>query len=106
MRLDWIFLPRENPCAKFYIIIIIITTTIPPSGVEPRTINLYGYRLVYCDTTPTKYSTFTLTFKIKIMLTLTFFIMSLKFFTEDDFRLHGFSVVLFFVVRAEFQASV
>ena len=22
MRLDWIFLPRENPCAKFYIIII------------------------------------------------------------------------------------
>ena len=24
MRLDWIFLPRENPCAKFYIIIMII----------------------------------------------------------------------------------
>ena len=24
MRLDWIFLPRENPCSKFYIIIIII----------------------------------------------------------------------------------
>ena len=24
MRLDWIFLPKENPCAKFYIIIIII----------------------------------------------------------------------------------
>ena len=24
MRLEWIFLPRENPCAKFYIIIIII----------------------------------------------------------------------------------
>ena len=24
MRLDWIFLPRENPCAKFYIIIIVI----------------------------------------------------------------------------------
>ena len=24
MRLDWIFLARENPCAKFYIIIIII----------------------------------------------------------------------------------
>ena len=24
MRLDWIFLPRENPCAKFYIIMIII----------------------------------------------------------------------------------
>ena len=24
MRLDSIFLPRENPCAKFYIIIIII----------------------------------------------------------------------------------
>ena len=24
MRLDWIFLPRENPCAKLYIIIIII----------------------------------------------------------------------------------
>ena len=24
MRLDWIFLPRENPCAKFCIIIIII----------------------------------------------------------------------------------
>ena len=24
MRLDWIFLPRENPCAKFYIIILII----------------------------------------------------------------------------------
>ena len=23
MRLDWIFLPKENPCAKFYIIIII-----------------------------------------------------------------------------------
>ena len=23
MRLDWIFLPRENPCAKFYIIIFI-----------------------------------------------------------------------------------
>ena len=23
MRLDWIFLPRKNPCAKFYIIIII-----------------------------------------------------------------------------------
>ena len=22
MRLDWIFLPRENACAKFYIIII------------------------------------------------------------------------------------
>ena len=22
MRLDWIFLPRENTCAKFYIIII------------------------------------------------------------------------------------
>ena len=28
MRLDWIFLPRENPCAKFYIIIIIITIII------------------------------------------------------------------------------
>ena len=25
MRLDWIFLPRENPCAKFYIIMMIIT---------------------------------------------------------------------------------
>ena len=24
MRLDWIFLPKENPCAKFYIIIITI----------------------------------------------------------------------------------
>ena len=24
MRLDWIFLPKENPCGKFYIIIIII----------------------------------------------------------------------------------
>ena len=24
MRLGWIFLPRENPCAKFYIIMIII----------------------------------------------------------------------------------
>ena len=24
IRLDWIFLPRKNPCAKFYIIIIII----------------------------------------------------------------------------------
>ena len=24
MRLDWIFLPRENTCAKFYIIMIII----------------------------------------------------------------------------------
>ena len=24
MRLDWIFLPRENPCAKFYIIIIVL----------------------------------------------------------------------------------
>ena len=24
MRLDWIFLPRENPCAKFYIVIIIM----------------------------------------------------------------------------------
>ena len=24
MRLDWIFLLRENPCAKFYIIIIIV----------------------------------------------------------------------------------
>ena len=24
MRLDWIFRPRENPCAKFYIIIIIV----------------------------------------------------------------------------------
>ena len=24
MRLDWIFLPRETPCAKFYIIVIII----------------------------------------------------------------------------------
>ena len=24
MRLDWIFLPRKNPCAKFYIIIILI----------------------------------------------------------------------------------
>ena len=24
MRLDWIFLPRENPYAKFYIITIII----------------------------------------------------------------------------------
>ena len=24
MRLDWIFLARENPCAKFYIIIVII----------------------------------------------------------------------------------
>ena len=24
MRLDWIFLPRENPCTKFYIIIIIM----------------------------------------------------------------------------------
>ena len=24
MRLDWIFLSWENPCAKFYIIIIII----------------------------------------------------------------------------------
>ena len=24
---DWIFLPRENPCAKFYIIIIIIKGT-------------------------------------------------------------------------------
>ena len=28
MTLDWIFLPRENPCAKFYIIIIIIIITI------------------------------------------------------------------------------
>ena len=24
MRLDWIFRPRENPCAKFYIIIIVL----------------------------------------------------------------------------------
>ena len=24
MRIDWIFLPRENPCAKFYIIIIVV----------------------------------------------------------------------------------
>ena len=24
MRLAWMFLPRENPCAKFYIIIIIV----------------------------------------------------------------------------------
>ena len=24
MGLDWIFLPRENPCAKFYIIIIVV----------------------------------------------------------------------------------
>ena len=28
MRLDWIFLPRENTCAKFYIIIIIINIII------------------------------------------------------------------------------
>ena len=28
MRLDWIFLARENPCAKFYIIIVIIIITI------------------------------------------------------------------------------
>ena len=31
MRLDWIFLPRENPCAKFYIIIIIIIIVVIPS---------------------------------------------------------------------------
>ena len=28
MRIDWIFLPGGNPCAKFYITIIIITITI------------------------------------------------------------------------------
>ena len=28
MRLDWIFRPRENPCAKFYIIIIVLTIII------------------------------------------------------------------------------
>ena len=28
MRIDWIFLPRENPCAKFYIIIIVIIISI------------------------------------------------------------------------------
>ena len=27
MRLDWIFLPKENSCAKFYIIIIISNVT-------------------------------------------------------------------------------
>ena len=31
MRLDWIFLPRENPCAKFYIITIIIIIRIKKS---------------------------------------------------------------------------
>ena len=34
MRLDWIFRPRENPCAKFYIIIIIIIIII--GFVYPR----------------------------------------------------------------------
>ena len=41
MRLDWIFLPRENPCFKFYIIIIIIiiiasfrTSDLPNMGLE------------------------------------------------------------------------
>ena len=33
MRLDWIFLPRENPCAKFYIIIIIIIIIIKRRNV-------------------------------------------------------------------------
>ena len=27
MRLDWIFLPRENPCAKFYVIITSLIST-------------------------------------------------------------------------------
>ena len=40
MRLDWIFLPRENPCAKFYIIIIIIIIinkeASPPIGSKYR----------------------------------------------------------------------
>ena len=32
MRLDWIFLPRENPCAKCYIIITIIVIIILSSS--------------------------------------------------------------------------
>ena len=47
MSLDWIFLPRENPCAKFCIIIIIIIipttllrretkTKTPHSSVSPN----------------------------------------------------------------------
>ena len=33
MRLDWIFLPRENPCAKFYIIIIMWVTKTGTPGI-------------------------------------------------------------------------
>ena len=32
MRLDWIFLPRENPCARFYIIIIIVIVIVLVCG--------------------------------------------------------------------------
>ena len=40
MRLDWIFLPRENPCAKFYIIIIImIIKSCTPSS--PKEISMH-----------------------------------------------------------------
>ena len=34
MRLDWIFLPRENPCAKFYIIIILLIIIIKKKLIE------------------------------------------------------------------------
>ena len=41
MRLDWIFLPRENPCAKFYMLIIM-------NNIFPNTsrINVNFYRIV------------------------------------------------------------
>ena len=43
MRLDWIFLPRENPCAKFYIIIIITITT------TTTTVKAYHHHIIKDD---------------------------------------------------------
>ena len=45
MRLDWIFLPRENPCAKFCIIIIIIIINTYEgwgAGEEPKNYSRKG----------------------------------------------------------------
>ena len=43
MRLDWIFLPRENPCAKFYIIIIIIIMI--RCGEDPKLFNVSSFKV-------------------------------------------------------------
>ena len=47
MRLDWIFLPRKNPCAKFYIIItirIMIVILSPPGWLNWESAGLMSAR--------------------------------------------------------------